>query len=90
LISANDKESLRTRIKDFGIYFEQHPEVFEKTLSRTACVWGPPQHLQELHLGLCMIAVLFQERHVHWYSYERLEYESSNDDAALAFPQEIP
>lgn len=32
LISANDKESLRTRIKDFGIYFEQHPEVFEKTL----------------------------------------------------------
>lgn len=32
LISANDKESLRTRIKDFGIYFEQHPEVFERTL----------------------------------------------------------
>ncbi|KAJ6139397.1 hypothetical protein N7471_005883 [Penicillium samsonianum] len=32
LISANDKESLRTRMKDFGIYFEQHPEVFEKTL----------------------------------------------------------
>ncbi|KAJ5340883.1 hypothetical protein N7541_010007 [Penicillium brevicompactum] len=32
LISANDKESLRTRIKDFGIYFEQHPEVFEKSL----------------------------------------------------------
>jgi acyl transferase domain-containing protein len=32
LISANDKESLRTRIKDFGIYFEQHPEVFEKVL----------------------------------------------------------
>jgi acyl transferase domain-containing protein len=32
LISANDKESLRTRIKDFGIYFEQHPEVFEKAL----------------------------------------------------------
>ncbi|KAJ5265956.1 hypothetical protein N7524_006974 [Penicillium chrysogenum] len=32
LISANDKESLCTRIKDFGIYFEQHPEVFEKTL----------------------------------------------------------
>ncbi|CAI7573351.1 unnamed protein product [Penicillium crustosum] len=32
LISANDKESLRTRIKDYGIYFEQHPEVFEKTL----------------------------------------------------------
>ncbi|CAI7662741.1 unnamed protein product [Penicillium viridicatum] len=32
VISANDKESLRTRIKDFGIYFEQHPEVFEKTL----------------------------------------------------------
>ncbi|KAJ5497006.1 Acyl transferase/acyl hydrolase/lysophospholipase [Penicillium fimorum] len=32
LISANDKESLRTRIKDFGIYFEKHPEVFEKVL----------------------------------------------------------
>ena len=32
LISANDKESLRTRIKDFGIYFEQHPEVFERSL----------------------------------------------------------
>ncbi|CAG7924264.1 unnamed protein product [Penicillium olsonii] len=32
LISANDKESLRNRIKDFGIYFEQHPEVFEKSL----------------------------------------------------------
>jgi acyl transferase domain-containing protein len=32
LISANDKESIRTRIKDFGIYFEQHPEVFEKAL----------------------------------------------------------
>ncbi|KAJ5747242.1 uncharacterized protein N7511_008938 [Penicillium nucicola] len=32
LISANDKESLRHRIKDFGIYFEQHPEVFEKAL----------------------------------------------------------
>ncbi|CAG8903978.1 unnamed protein product [Penicillium egyptiacum] len=32
LISANDKESLRTRIKDYGIYFEQHPEVFEKSL----------------------------------------------------------
>ncbi|KAJ5312285.1 hypothetical protein N7508_003115 [Penicillium antarcticum] len=32
LVSANDKESLRHRIKDFGIYFEQHPEVFEKAL----------------------------------------------------------
>ncbi|EED24614.1 polyketide synthase, putative [Talaromyces stipitatus ATCC 10500] len=31
-ISANDKESLRQRIKDFGIYFEQRPEVFEKLL----------------------------------------------------------
>ncbi|KAJ5952428.1 uncharacterized protein N7479_010841 [Penicillium vulpinum] len=32
LISANDKESLRTRINEFSIYFEQHPEVFEKVL----------------------------------------------------------
>lgn len=32
LISANDKESLHQRIKDFGIYFEQRPEVFEKLL----------------------------------------------------------
>ncbi|KAJ5553023.1 type I iterative polyketide synthase [Penicillium frequentans] len=32
LISANDKESLKTRIKDFGVYFEQRPEVFEKSL----------------------------------------------------------
>ncbi|OJJ39118.1 hypothetical protein ASPWEDRAFT_149949 [Aspergillus wentii DTO 134E9] len=32
LISANDKDSLRERIKDYGIYFEQHPEVFEKAL----------------------------------------------------------
>ncbi|OKO94430.1 Lovastatin diketide synthase LovF [Penicillium subrubescens] len=32
LISANDKESLRTRIQDFGIYFEQRPEVFENSL----------------------------------------------------------
>lgn len=32
LISANDKESLSQRIKDFGIYFEQRPEVFEKLL----------------------------------------------------------
>ena len=32
LISANDKESLNTRIRDFGVYFEQRPEVFEKSL----------------------------------------------------------
>ncbi|KAF3398157.1 Compactin diketide synthase mokB [Penicillium rolfsii] len=32
LMSANDKESLRTRIQDFGIYFEQRPEVFENSL----------------------------------------------------------
>jgi acyl transferase domain-containing protein len=32
VISANDKESLQTRIKDFTIYFEQRPEVFEKAL----------------------------------------------------------
>ncbi|KAJ5728671.1 uncharacterized protein N7483_003179 [Penicillium malachiteum] len=32
LISANDKESLNTRIRDFGIYFEQRPEVFERSL----------------------------------------------------------
>ncbi|KAJ5702830.1 type I iterative polyketide synthase [Penicillium malachiteum] len=32
LISANDKESLKTRIADFGIYFEQRPEVFERSL----------------------------------------------------------
>lgn len=32
LISASDKESLKTRISDFGIYFEQRPEVFEKAL----------------------------------------------------------
>ncbi|KAJ6013940.1 type I iterative polyketide synthase [Penicillium herquei] len=32
LISANDKESLKTRIRDFGIYFEQRPEVFERSL----------------------------------------------------------
>ncbi|KAJ5088244.1 type I iterative polyketide synthase [Penicillium angulare] len=32
LISANDKESLKTRIRDFGVYFEQRPEVFEKSL----------------------------------------------------------
>jgi acyl transferase domain-containing protein len=31
-ISANDKESLQQRINDFGIYFEQRPEVFEKLL----------------------------------------------------------
>lgn len=31
-ISANDKDSLQQRIKDFGIYFEQRPEVFEKLL----------------------------------------------------------
>ncbi|KAF3392979.1 Compactin diketide synthase mokB [Talaromyces pinophilus] len=31
-ISANDKQSLVQRIKDFGIYFEQRPEVFEKLL----------------------------------------------------------
>jgi acyl transferase domain-containing protein len=33
-ISANDKEALQRRIKDFGIYFEQRPEVFEKHLFR--------------------------------------------------------
>lgn len=32
LISANDKDSLKTRISDFGVYFEQRPEVFEKSL----------------------------------------------------------
>ncbi|KAJ5938265.1 type I iterative polyketide synthase [Penicillium verhagenii] len=32
LISANDKESLKTRIRDFGVYFEQRPEVFERSL----------------------------------------------------------
>lgn len=32
LISANDKESLKTRIQDFGVYFEQRPEVFENSL----------------------------------------------------------
>lgn len=32
LISANDKESLNTRIADFGVYFEQRPEVFENSL----------------------------------------------------------
>ncbi|KAJ5577871.1 type I iterative polyketide synthase [Penicillium hispanicum] len=32
LISANDKEALMTRIQDFGVYFEQRPEVFEKSL----------------------------------------------------------
>ncbi|KAJ5166627.1 type I iterative polyketide synthase [Penicillium canariense] len=32
LISANDKEALRARIQDFGIYFEQRPEVFENSL----------------------------------------------------------
>ncbi|OKL60218.1 hypothetical protein UA08_04929 [Talaromyces atroroseus] len=31
-ISANDKEALQQRIKDFGMYFEQRPEVFEKLL----------------------------------------------------------
>ncbi|KAJ5902692.1 hypothetical protein N7495_003220 [Penicillium taxi] len=32
LISANDKDSLKIRINDFGVYFEQRPEVFEKSL----------------------------------------------------------
>lgn len=32
LISANDKESLKMRIADFGVYFEQRPEVFENSL----------------------------------------------------------
>jgi acyl transferase domain-containing protein len=32
VISANDKDSLQARIKDFGVYFEQRPEVFEKML----------------------------------------------------------
>ncbi|KAJ5628253.1 type I iterative polyketide synthase [Penicillium lividum] len=32
LISANDKESLKKRIRDFGVYFEQRPEVFERSL----------------------------------------------------------
>ncbi|KAJ9248853.1 hypothetical protein DTO195F2_8710 [Paecilomyces variotii] len=32
LISASDKESLQTKVKDFGVYFEQRPEVFEKAL----------------------------------------------------------
>ncbi|KAJ5683111.1 hypothetical protein N7462_006276 [Penicillium macrosclerotiorum] len=32
LISANDKDSLRIRIQDYGIYFEQRPEVFENSL----------------------------------------------------------
>lgn len=32
LISANDKDSLKTRISDFGVYFEQRPEVFENSL----------------------------------------------------------
>lgn len=32
LISANDKDSLKTRIHDFGVYFEQRPEVFENSL----------------------------------------------------------
>ncbi|KAJ5833847.1 hypothetical protein N7474_002158 [Penicillium riverlandense] len=32
LISANDKESLKQRIDDFTVYFEQRPEVFEKDL----------------------------------------------------------
>lgn len=32
VFSASDREALQTRIKDLGIYFEQRPEVFEKTL----------------------------------------------------------
>ncbi|GAD95061.1 hypothetical protein PVAR5_3699 [Paecilomyces variotii No. 5] len=32
LISANDKESLQTKVRDLGVYFEQRPEVFEKAL----------------------------------------------------------
>ncbi|KKY20096.1 putative polyketide synthase [Phaeomoniella chlamydospora] len=32
IISANDKESLQTRMKDLGVYFEQRPEAFEKML----------------------------------------------------------
>ncbi|KAL3258123.1 hypothetical protein ABHI18_006286 [Aspergillus niger] len=32
LISAHDREALRTRCKDYCIYFEQRPEVFENAL----------------------------------------------------------
>jgi acyl transferase domain-containing protein len=32
VISANDREALRQRSRDYGIYFEQRPEVFENTL----------------------------------------------------------
>jgi acyl transferase domain-containing protein/NADPH:quinone reductase-like Zn-dependent oxidoreductase len=37
LVSAADKESLKTRIHDFGIYFQQHPEVFENSLFGNFC-----------------------------------------------------
>ncbi|GLA73933.1 type I Iterative Polyketide synthase (PKS) [Aspergillus tubingensis] len=32
LISAHDRDALRTRCKEYCIYFEQRPEVFENTL----------------------------------------------------------
>ncbi|OJJ70102.1 hypothetical protein ASPBRDRAFT_31978 [Aspergillus brasiliensis CBS 101740] len=32
VISAHDREALRTRCKDYCVYFEQRPEVFENTL----------------------------------------------------------
>jgi len=37
VVSAADKESLKTRIQDFGVYFEQHPEVFENSLFGNFC-----------------------------------------------------
>nr|POF04498.1 reducing polyketide synthase pks1 [Quercus suber] len=32
VLSANDQESLKHRVKDLGVYLEQRPEVFEKLL----------------------------------------------------------
>ncbi|KAB8360847.1 hypothetical protein FH972_024581 [Carpinus fangiana] len=33
VLSANDKDSLKARVKDLGIYLEQRPEVFERLLA---------------------------------------------------------
>lgn len=54
LISANDKESLRNRIKDFGIYFQQHPEVFEKSLcANFAYTLGNKMSQLSYRVGVC-------------------------------------
>lgn len=60
LISAADKESLKTRIHDFGVYFEQHPEVFENSLFGNFC-YSTGSKLSQLAYRVAVAATSLDE-----------------------------